>query len=51
MTFNEHSWVRSPAPTPHPFLSLQGRVALSRKGRGHNVDRRAYCLCVTVVGM
>src|SRR5580658_1951340 len=36
--FNKHGWVRGCGPTPHPFLPLDGRVALSRKGRGRNND-------------
>jgi len=39
-TFSKYSQVRALQPeTPHPFLPLNLRAALSRKGRGHDNDR------------
>ena len=42
--------MKSRAVGPVAEISVYRRKHV-RKGRGHNVDRRIYCLCVTVVGM
>jgi hypothetical protein len=41
-TINKHDWVRACGLTPHPIFALNGRAALSRKGRGRNDKRRAF---------